>query len=107
QHGLRLARQHKLVAGRGPNDLLRRLGNNEAILVSVWEQLCATVAESRRTTPAGEWLLDNFYLIEEHIRIARQHLPASYSRELPRLFEGPSAGLPRVYDLAIESISRA
>ncbi len=107
QHGLRLARQHKLMAGRGPNDLLQRLGNNETILVSVWEQLCATVAESRRTTPAGEWLLDNFYLIEEHIRIARQHLPASYSRELPQLLEGPSAALPRVYDLAIESISRA
>ncbi|HEY0879774.1 MAG TPA: glucoamylase family protein [Zeimonas sp.] len=107
QHGLRLARQHKLVAGRGGNDLLQRLANNEAVLVSIWQQLCATVAESRRTTPAGEWLLDNFYLIEEHIRIARQHLPASYSRELPRLLEGASAGLPRVYDLAIESISRA
>jgi len=107
QHGLRLARQHKLAAGRGRNDLLQRLGNNESILVSVWQQLCATVAESRRTTPAGEWLLDNFYLIEEQIRIARQHLPASYSRELPRLLEGASAGLPRVYDLAIESISRA
>ncbi len=107
QHGLRLARQHKLAAGRGRNDLLQRLGNNESILVSVWQQLCATVAESRRTTPAGEWLLDNFYLIEEQIRIARQHLPASYSRELPRLLDGASAGLPRVYDLAIESISRA
>ncbi len=107
QHGLRLARQHKLVAGRGRNDLLQRLGNNESILVSVWQQLCAAVAESRRTTPAGEWLLDNFYLIEEQVRIARQHLPASYSRELPRLLEGASAGLPRVYDLAIESISRA
>ncbi|MCD6681424.1 MAG: cyclic beta 1-2 glucan synthetase [Burkholderiaceae bacterium] len=107
QHGLRLARQHKLAAGRGRNDLLQRLENNESILVSVWQQLCATVAESRRTTPAGEWLLDNFYLIEEQIRIARQHLPASYNRELPRLLEGASAGLPRVYDLAIESISRA
>ncbi len=107
QHGLRLANQHKLVAGRGRSDLLERLDNNEAILVSVWRQLCETVAGTRRTTPAGEWLLDNFYLIEEQIRIARQHLPASYSRELPLLAEGGSAGLPRVYDLAIESISHA
>ena len=36
-------------------------------------------------TPAAEWLLDNFYLIEEEIRIARRHLPRGYSRELPRL----------------------
>ena len=59
----------------------------------------------RRVTPAGEWLLDNFYLIDEQIRTARRHLPARYSRELPRLAEGPSAGLPRVYDIALEAIS--
>ena len=46
-----------------------------------------------------------FYLIEEQIRLARMHLPKSYSRELPRLRNGPSAGLPRVYDIALETIS--
>ena len=61
--------------------------------------------DDRRITPASEWLLDNFYLIEEQIRTARRHLPAGYSRELPRLAAGPSAGLPRVYDLALETIS--
>ena len=60
---------------------------------------------NRRITPAAEWLLDNFYLIEEQIRTARRHLPKGYSRELPRLANGPSAGLPRVYDLAFEAIS--
>ena len=55
--------------------------------------------------PAGEWLLDNFYLIEEQIRTAKRHLPKGYSRELPCLLNGPSAGLPRVYDIALEIIS--
>ena len=32
-------------------------------------------------------------------------MPKGYSRELPRLLNGPSAGLPRVYDLALETIS--
>ena len=63
------------------------------------------VAANRQITPAGEWLLDNFYLIEEQIRTAKRHLPKAYSRELPRLREGPSAGLPRVYDIALEIIS--
>ena len=58
-----------------------------------------------RIAPASEWLLDNFYLIEEQIVTARQHLPRNYSRELPRLASGDSAGLPRVYDLALEVIS--
>ncbi len=107
QHGVRLAGQHKVSPASGEDTLLKQLSANESILVSVWEQLCDTAAESGRSTPAGEWLLDNFYLIEEQIRIARRHLPADYSRELPRLLEGASGGLPRVYDLAIESISRA
>jgi cyclic beta-1,2-glucan synthetase len=38
-----------------------------------------------RLTPAAEWMLDNFYLIEEQIQMARRHLPRGYSRELPRL----------------------
>jgi hypothetical protein len=36
---------------------------------------------------------------------AKRHLPKGYSRELPRLAHGPSARLPRVYDLAFEAIA--
>ena len=67
--------------------------------------MTAAVTTNRRITPAAEWLLDNFYLIEEQIRTARRHLPKGYSRELPRLAAGPSAKLPRVYDLAFEAIA--
>jgi hypothetical protein len=63
------------------------------------------VDQSRRITPAAEWLLDNFYLIEEQIQLARRHLPRGYSRELPRLANGASVGLPRVYDIVLELIS--
>ena len=59
----------------------------------------------RRIAPAAEWLLDNFYLIEEQIRTARRHLPPSYSRELPRLASGPAASYPRVYGIALDLIS--
>ena len=61
----------------------------------------------RRITPAAEWFLDNYHLIEEQIRTARRHLPRGYSRELPRLASGPSAGHPRVYAIALELISHA
>ena len=67
--------------------------------------LTAAVKASHRIAPAGEWLLDNFYLLEEQIRTAKRHLPKGYSQELPRLAHGPSAGLPRVYDIALEAIS--
>ena len=105
QHGYALATGHHLAAGRAPDRLLARLAANEAALVSVCELLTAEATAKRRITPAGEWLLDNFYLIEEHIRTAERHLPKGYSRELPRLARGPSAGRPRVYDIALETIA--
>ncbi len=105
QHGKNLAGAHRLSTHGAPDRLLPRLAENERLLVDVRDLLTAAVTASRRITPAAEWLLDNFYLIEEQIGTARRHLPKGYSRELPRLAHGPSAGLPRVYDLAFETIS--
>ena len=65
QHGKVLAGQHRLSARRASNRLLTRLAENEALLVAVRALLTQAVNTDRRITPAGEWLLDNFYLIEE------------------------------------------
>src|SRR5919109_3124226 len=105
EHGKALARSHKLSAERGANPLLVRLAENEYVLAGLYALLTEAAKTGRRITPAGEWLLDNFYLIEEQIHTAKRHLPKSYSQGLPRLLSGPSAGLPRVYDIASESIS--
>ncbi len=107
QHGKTLAGLHKLSPLYPPDQLLARLAENEGILTGTRRLLTEAVATGRRITPAGDWLLDNFYLIEEQIRTARRHLPKGYSRELPRLRDGLSAGLPRVYDIALETISHS
>jgi hypothetical protein len=100
-----LAASHELAARRGTDQLLARLDENENILFSVCSVLTEAISASQPLTPAGEWLFDNFYLIEEQIRIAKRHLPKNYSRELPILAHGPSANLPRVYDIALQAIS--
>ena len=105
QHGKSLAGQHQLSSGGIPDQLLSRLAENEEVLIGVRDLLVEAVQENRHLAPAGEWLLDNFYLIEEQIRTAKRHLPKGYSRELPRLVNGATAGLPRVYDIALETIS--
>ena len=105
QHGKTLAGLHTLGLGRASDQLLPRLAENEGVLIGVRNLLTEAVKANRRITPAGEWLLDNFYLIEEQIRTAKRHLPKGYSRDLPRLLNGPSAGRPRVYDIALETIS--
>jgi len=104
QHGKLLAGVHKLKPGHPRDRLLARLAQNESLLFQVHNLLTEQVKADRGITPAGEWLLDNFYLIEEQIRTARRYLPIGYSRELPHLLNGPSAGLPRVYDIALETI---
>jgi len=105
QHGKRLAALHKLTQERPQDHLMSRLEENEAVLIDVCRRLTAAVKTNQQITPASEWLLDNFYLVEEQIRTARCHMPKRYSRELPCLLNGPSAGLPRVYDIALEIIS--
>jgi Ser/Thr protein kinase RdoA (MazF antagonist) len=104
-HGRTLASAHALRP-RGRRDLLiSRLAQNEAVLLETCDLLTTAIKAGSPITPAGEWLLDNFYLIEEQVRTARRHLPKGYSSELPRLANGPSAALPRVYDIALEAIS--
>jgi cyclic beta-1,2-glucan synthetase len=105
QHGQALAESHALGPGRAADRLLTRLDDNAGVLLDARRMLTEAVKAKRRIAPAGEWLLDNFYLIEEQIRTAKRHLPKGYSRELPRLASGPLAGFPRVYDIALEIIS--
>ena len=49
---------------------------------------------------AGEWLLDNYHLIEAQATEIRNALPLDYYRALPKLIDPPLTGLPRVYGIA-------
>ncbi|HTQ27942.1 MAG TPA: hypothetical protein VMI35_07435, partial [Puia sp.] len=107
RHGAALAAAHKLLPRKCRDQLLKRLDDNEHILKEVRNMLVESLGSERTVTPAAEWLLDNFYLIEEQILIARSHLPKGYSEGLPCLAGGNSRGLPRVYDIALEIISHS
>lgn len=104
-YGRALARQHRVRMRPSPERLLERLQANERVLQDANTLLSSVVREQRPVTPAGEWLLDNYYLVEEQIQTARRHLPRGYSRQLPSLATGPSAGLPRVYELSMQAIA--
>ena len=107
QHAKALSKKHQLVTQHASEQLLKRLAENESILLEVHAALTSAVKNNERIVPAGEWLLDNFYLIEEQIYTGKKHLPKGYSKGLPQLLKGESAGLPRVYDIAVELISHS
>ena len=100
-----LAGQHRINPRPGPDRLLPRLADNERVLLEAYDVVTAAVNEEQHIASAEAWLLDNFYLIEQQIHLARRHLPRKYSRELPQLAAGQSAGFPRIYELALELIS--
>src|SRR5690606_4182556 len=106
-HAKVVAESHKIQKGRTADKLLKRLDENGKILLDVRNLLVETIRDDQPITPAAEWLLDNFYLIEEQIVIARKHLPKGYSEALPYLSTGHSGGMPRVYDIVLEIISHS
>ena len=77
-----------------------RLKENEAVLLQAYSDTADSVGEGRSITPAAEWLLDNYHLVEEQIREIRDDLPPDYYRQLPKLASGPFAGYPRVFGIA-------
>jgi cellobiose phosphorylase len=107
RHGKVVAASHKLQKGHSFDKLLKRLEENEQKLLEVRNLLVESLRSGKTITPGAEWLLDNFYLVEEQIVIARKHLPKGYSEALPYLAEGISAGMPRVYDIVLEIISHS
>ncbi len=106
RHARALAQVHRATHEAHSNNLLSHLDQNEQCL-RAFNRSTLAVTPNRRITPAAEWLLDNFYLIEEQILMVRRHLPAGYSRALPQLLNGASIGLPRIYDVGLELISHA
>jgi hypothetical protein len=105
RHAVTLAGEHNIEPHPGPDRLLPRLADNESVLLAAYDVVTAAAKTGQRIASAEAWLLDNFYLIEQQIILARRHLPRGYSRQLPRLADGQSAGFPRIYDLALELIS--
>ncbi len=87
--------------------LLARLNGTRRILEDAHARLSAASDRGEDIGPAGEWLLDNYHVLQEHIGEVRESLPQGYYRELPELADGPLAGYPRVYELAITLISHS
>ena len=80
--------------------LSRRLTDNGAVLLHAYRMITKSIDTGHAITPAAEWLVDNYYLVEREIREIRAALPPGYYRQLPKLVEGPFTGYPRVFGVA-------
>src|SRR5258708_5743915 len=101
QHGETLAVAQRVTDRPGSGrPIAPRIRANARALLEVYRGTAAAIREERAITPAAEWLVDNFHVVEEQIREIRDDLPRGYYRQLPKLADGPLEGYPRVFGIA-------
>ena len=100
-----LAAKHKTVTRKGRALLLPRLEDNGRKLETAYKALVEALRQGRAISPAAEWLVDNYHIVEEQLREIREDLPKSYYHELPKLAEGELEGYPRIYSVAVALIA--
>jgi cyclic beta-1,2-glucan glucanotransferase len=98
EHARSLARAQPVTTKptRG-HPLASRLADNAVVLLNAYRVNARAIDEGRAITPAAEWLVDNYHLVERQIREIRSDLPPGYYRQLPKLSDGPFRGYPRVF----------
>jgi cyclic beta-1,2-glucan synthetase len=77
-----------------------RLAQNAAVLLESHRIIAKVIDDGSAISPAADWLLDNYYLVERQIHAIRSDLPKGYYRQLPKLVNGPFAGYPQVLGVA-------
>ena len=101
QHAQTLAAAQTITdAPRRGRPVGPRIAENGRVLLESYRVLARAIKDERSITPAAEWLVDNFHIVDEQLREIRDDLPADYYRELPKLAEGHLAGYPRVLGIA-------
>ncbi len=101
QHAESLAAAQPVTTGPGSRRrLATRLRENGRILLELYRSIAVAIRDERAITPAAEWLVDNFHVVEEQIREIRADLPRAFYRQLPKLADGPLEGYPRVFGIA-------
>ncbi len=106
EHGRSLALAQTVQApGKGDGGFgnplfFPRVDENIAALREAYDYIARTSRSGHYVTPAAEWLLDNFHLIEAQLQQIQEGVPHRYYADLPKLADKPLEGLPRVYGIA-------
>ena len=101
EHLAEMIALHRVSDERSPDArLLARARENGRVLLRCYQTLAAVINDERTATPAAEWLVDNFHIVEEVLNEIRTDLPPRFYRQLPTLVDGPLHGAPRALELA-------
>ncbi len=106
QQAQALASQHRVTQGLEAGRPVRpRLRENANVLTNAYQDIANSAKANQPITPAAEWMLDNFYIVEEQVREILDDMPVGFYRRLPKLAEGSLAGYPRVFGIAWDIVA--
>ncbi|MGI6685622.1 MAG: GH36-type glycosyl hydrolase domain-containing protein [Bacillota bacterium] len=106
KHVREIAKQHTFTKNTGSSDcLISRMEDNFRVITQVYKMLNEDIRKKLPVPPAAEWLLDNFYIVEEQVKGIKQDLIQEKCLKLNILNKGFLKGYPRVYALALELVS--
>jgi cyclic beta-1,2-glucan synthetase len=101
QHAESLAAAQTVTTDSGSGrPLIPRVAENGRVLLEYYRATAKAVQQELTITPAAEWLVDNFYIVEEQLREIRDDLPVGFYKKLPKLASGHLEGYPRVFGVA-------
>jgi cyclic beta-1,2-glucan synthetase len=81
------------------------LEESKKILTETYRALSKHVKSEKEISPASEWLMDNFYIIQEQIVQIGIDFPKAYQKNIPILTIGEHKGLPRVYEIVLNMLT--
>jgi len=80
--------------------LLPRVAENGRVLQESYRVIAQAIQEEHAITPAAEWLVDNFHIVDEQLREIHDDLPPGFYHQLPKLASGHLQDYPRVFGVA-------
>jgi cyclic beta-1,2-glucan synthetase len=106
QHAQELAGiQSLLLDPRRGRGLSRRVRENARVLTQAYRSIVEAIRLERPITPAAEWLVDNFFVVDEQLREIVKDLPSGFYKKLPKLQNGTLERYPRIFGLAWEFVA--
>jgi cyclic beta-1,2-glucan synthetase len=104
-HAKNLPKNHILSRSKRLNkEILTRLDNNFASISEVYKTFKDRSNKGIPVCPSSEWLLDNFYIIEEQVKYIHINCNKGFLKKLPVLDSGYLKGFSRTFAICYEIV---
>ena len=82
-----------------------RVLENFKFIEKTYNLLTEAIKQEIDIYPAGEWLLDNFYIVDETVKKVSKEIGIKRYKALPGIAEGNYKGFARIYVIAAEIVA--